>query len=87
MTENRTASARVSADGLDRDDEIIPDLADEPWASRFDAAPLRRGRPRAASPKVQTTLRLDPEVVDSFKADGPGWQTRMNDALRKAAGL
>ncbi|MCQ0970676.1 BrnA antitoxin family protein [Paracoccus sp. TK19116] len=32
-------------------------------------------------------MRLDPEVIDRFKADGPGWQSRMNDALRKAAGL
>ncbi|RJL09432.1 BrnA antitoxin family protein [Paracoccus siganidrum] len=45
------------------------------------------GRPRSANPKVAISLRLDPEVVARFKADGPGWQTRMNDALRKAAGV
>jgi len=33
------------------------------------------------------SLRLDEEVLDKFKADGPGWQTRINEALRKAAGL
>lgn len=45
------------------------------------------GRPRSANPKVAVSLRLDPEVVARFKAGGPGWQTRMNDALRKAAGV
>ena len=32
-------------------------------------------------------LRVDQEAVDRFKAAGPGWQSRMNDALRKAVGL
>ena len=33
------------------------------------------------------SLRLTREVVERFKADGPGWQTRMDDALKKAKGL
>ena len=37
--------------------------------------------------KRQVTLRLDPDVIERFRADGPGWQGRMNDALRKAVGL
>ena len=45
------------------------------------------GRPKAQHPKVAVSLRLDPEVVSRFKAEGPGWQTRMNEALRQAAGL
>lgn len=45
------------------------------------------GRPKARHPKVAVSLRLDPEVVSRFKAQGPGWQTRINDALRQAAGL
>ncbi|OSP53396.1 BrnA antitoxin family protein [Pseudoruegeria sp. SK021] len=45
------------------------------------------GRPKAEKPKVAVSLRLDPEVVSRFKAQGPGWQTRMNEALRQAAGL
>ncbi|WP_118138347.1 BrnA antitoxin family protein [Oceanicella sp. SM1341] len=45
------------------------------------------GRPKAEHPKVAVSLRLDPEVVSRFKAGGPGWQTRMNEALRRAAGL
>ncbi|NDV52901.1 BrnA antitoxin family protein [Salipiger sp. PrR003] len=45
------------------------------------------GRPKAANSKVAVSLRLDPEGVARFKADGPGWQTPMNQALRDAAGL
>jgi uncharacterized protein (DUF4415 family) len=36
---------------------------------------------------VAVSLRLIREVVEHFKADGPGWQTRMDEALKKAAGL
>ncbi|MBF0355317.1 MAG: BrnA antitoxin family protein [Alphaproteobacteria bacterium] len=32
-------------------------------------------------------MRLDAEVVAHFRAEGPGWQTRINQALRKAAGM
>lgn len=47
-----------------------------------------RGRPPLREQaKRQVTLRLDPDVIERFRADGPGWQGRMNDALRKAAGL
>jgi uncharacterized protein (DUF4415 family) len=41
-----------------------------------------RGRPRVEAPKVQLTVRYDADIVDTFKATGDGWQTRMNDALR-----
>jgi len=37
--------------------------------------------------KRQVTLRLDLDVIDKFREGGPGWQGRMNEALRKAAGL
>lgn len=47
----------------------------------------RRGRPKASSTKELVTLRLDPDVLRFFKLDGDGWQTRINDALRKAARL
>ncbi len=36
--------------------------------------------------KETVTLRIDREVLDFFQEDGPGWQDRINDALRKAAG-
>lgn len=47
----------------------------------------RRGRPALAEPKKQVTLRLDADVVESYRAEGPGWQSRINDTLRKARGL
>ncbi len=33
------------------------------------------------------TIRLDRDAVDRFRAAGPGWQSRINAAVRKAAGL
>ena len=36
-----------------------------------------------ASNKVAVKLRLDPEIIDHFRADGAGWQTRLNAALLK----
>lgn len=45
------------------------------------------GRPKAETPKKAISLRLDQEVIDRFKATGDGWQSRMNEALRKAVGL
>ena len=43
-----------------------------------------RGRPPSATPiKQMTTIRLDAEVLHAFKAQGPGWQTRINDALKQ----
>lgn len=39
------------------------------------------GRPKSASPKVAVSLRLDQDVLEGFKATGPGWQTRMNMVL------
>ena len=36
--------------------------------------------------KQQVTLRLDQDVLEYFQEGGPGWQDRINEALRKAAG-
>jgi uncharacterized protein (DUF4415 family) len=36
--------------------------------------------------KEMVSLRVDRDVLDFFQADGPGWQDRVNAALRKAAG-
>ena len=36
--------------------------------------------------KEQVTLRIDQDVLEYFRKDGPGWQDRINAALRKAAG-
>ncbi len=50
---------------------------------------LKRGRPAKADSerKRRVTIMLDPEVIEHFRAGGRGWQTRINAALRKAAGL
>lgn len=44
----------------------------------------RRGRPPLDNPKRQVTLRLDADVLDGFRETGPGWQGRINEALKKA---
>jgi len=36
--------------------------------------------------KEMVSLRIDQDVLEYFQAGGPGWQDRINDALRKAAG-
>jgi len=48
---------------------------------------VKRGRRPLDNPKKAISLRVDADVLDKFKAGGPGWQGRMNEALRKAAGL
>ena len=45
------------------------------------------GRPKAAAPKRSVHLRLSPDVLSHFRATGKGWQTRIDEALRKAAKL
>jgi uncharacterized protein (DUF4415 family) len=44
----------------------------------------RRGRPKLENPKQQVTLRLDADVVERLRQSGPGWQTRVNEILKKA---
>jgi uncharacterized protein (DUF4415 family) len=45
------------------------------------------GRPPQSVVKRAVKLRLDPDVIERFKAGGPGWQSRMNEVLRKSVGL
>lgn len=63
--------------------------AARPFAEVFPqiAAGIKRGRPPKARPKQQVAIRLDADVIDHFRAGGPGWHVRINEALRKAAGL
>jgi uncharacterized protein (DUF4415 family) len=42
-----------------------------------------RGRPRMAFPKQRINIRLSHEVIEHFKAEGEGWQTRIDAALRQ----
>jgi uncharacterized protein (DUF4415 family) len=60
--------------------EVFPEWAEE-------IRQRQSGRPKSPDPKVAVSLRLDSAVVDHFKAQGPGWQTRINAALRAAAGI
>jgi uncharacterized protein (DUF4415 family) len=70
------------------DPDDAPDLSTSQWRNHIQrTGVLSVGRPKSANPKVHQTLRLDPDIVAHFKSGGAGWQTRMNDALRKAAGL
>jgi uncharacterized protein (DUF4415 family) len=70
---------------------VDPDDAPELSAQWFERAqvkdggkPVRKsGRP-PGSMKEQVSLRLDKDVVARFRATGPGWQTRINEALRRA---
>lgn len=48
---------------------------------------VSRGRPALENPKRQITLRVDEDVIARFRQSGKGWQSRINEALRKAAGL
>jgi uncharacterized protein (DUF4415 family) len=44
----------------------------------------RAGRPPVgAVPKQQVSLRLDQDVVSWFRAQGAGWQTRINEVLKR----
>ncbi len=69
--------ARI-ARGIADDPDAAPDL------SKSGAGVIRRvGRPPKSDRKVSVTLRLDRDIVERFKATGPGWQTRINSALKK----
>jgi uncharacterized protein (DUF4415 family) len=58
--------------------EAFPELAEKMRKSLG-------GRPPLARPKRAVSIRLDQDVIDKFKASGPGWQSRINDLLKKAA--
>lgn len=60
--------------------------ASELPAEILKAFPRTRG-PQKAPRKVPVSIRLTPEVVERFKAGGPGWQARIDDVLKKAVGL
>jgi len=71
--EDRTIRRGIKAD---------PDTF-EPTDAEFTKMRPLRGRPLGSGTKIQLTLRLDRQIVDFFRATGPGWQTRLNDSLRK----
>jgi uncharacterized protein (DUF4415 family) len=82
----------------DWDDDDLPEWTDDQFArAQFsiggkvmrhaNGTLTRPGRPVSENPKKQVTLRLDPDVVEKFRATGKGWQSRINAELRKALGI
>ncbi len=67
----------TSAKAVDRDNP--------PWFEEMlGTAVVRRGRgPQKAPTKVLTTIRLDADVIAFFRAQGRGYQTRINEELRR----
>ena len=63
-------------DGVDEDDR--PATAEELQAAR-----RGRGRPAGSGTKQQVAIRLDRDLLEALRAGGAGWQTRVNDALRR----
>jgi uncharacterized protein (DUF4415 family) len=69
-----------------RDPDDAPAITGE-WvagADLYDGKKIvRRGRPAGSAKKTQTTVRISNEVLAYFRASGRGWQTRMDEALKK----
>lgn len=86
MAKRKLSSARSQTDfarlGRRRDDEIVIDDDAPEWQPEdFARAVWRRGL-KPIPRKVLLSLRLDSDVVDWFRAQGPGYQSRMNALLR-----
>lgn len=81
MSAKRKSSVRTSPNV-----DEVPEL-DREWiegADYYDGKTLvRRGRPKLEKPKRLLSLRLPPDVIASWKASGPGWQTRMAEMLER----
>ncbi len=81
MTERERASPGT---WVDPDD--APEWTDEMFnrADLYEGDRLvRRGRPKAEHPKVAISIRLSEEVLAAFRATGPGWQSRIDAALKE----
>ena len=71
--------ARVDAHVVTKGEyEELPELNDEMLAR---AEVKRGGRPLAENPRKLLSIRLPTDVIDRWKATGPGWQTRMAERL------
>jgi uncharacterized protein (DUF4415 family) len=73
---------------ISRDSDTPPEITDV-WIAEADLYNgeklVRRGRPKLANPRQLLSLRLPVQVIARWKAAGPGWQTRMAEALEKSA--
>ncbi len=95
MTKTAAAASRGYTEADLDDVSDAPEFTSEemaaakPFAETFPelAASGRRARGKQKAPTKQlVSLRLDRSVIDAFKAKGPGWQRRMNEALKKSIG-
>jgi len=61
--------------------EVLPEFIGE----KATQALMRRsrGRPQKADRKVNQTLRMDADVLEAYRRAGKGWQTRINEVLRR----
>ncbi len=69
-----------------RDPDDAPEITDKSIAEAnlyHGKKLVRRGRPAGSGQKTQTTLRISKDVLEFFRATGPGWQTRMDNALKR----
>ena len=82
--ESKTDGAFLRQNELDgvepEDDEDSPDAT---LLMRETVTKRHAGRPMGSGNKEQVAIRLDRDVLSSFRGGGPGWQTLMNDALRE----
>lgn len=89
MNANKTASRRSLKSDLARVDahtvkaeeyEELPELSEEMLAR---AKVNKGGRPLSPNPRKSISIRLPADVIERWKATGPGWQTRMAERLSK----
>ena len=74
--------ARVDAHTINPEEyKELPELTEDMLAR---AKVNKGGRPISANPRKLISLRLPADVIERWKATGPGWQTRMADRLSKA---
>jgi BrnA antitoxin of type II toxin-antitoxin system len=82
-----TESKNIIKSGLDPNDDA-PELTEE-WFARgalyIGGKLIRRGRPLGSGSRELVSLRLDKAALAIFKATGPGWQSRINDTLKRSA--
>ncbi len=70
----------------DKSMQAEADFPEIPNALLARMVPSRRGRPpMGTTPKQSIALRLDRDVLAVFKAQGPGWQSLMQETLKRAA--
>lgn len=73
---------RRPTSGLDKAEAMFKAATTKP-----DEPPTRPQGQTIPAAKEMVSLRLDRDVLGHFQEDGPGWQDRINAALRKSAGL